>query len=87
MDEAALVAALKDGPLASAGLDVTREEPPAADHPLLGLDNVVLSPHSAGATLECFTRMAIASAQNVLDCLDGRLDPHVVVNPDYLGRN
>lgn len=85
VDEAALAAALKDGRLAAAGLDVFAEEPPAADHPLYALDNAVLSPHSAALTEECAARMSAVSAQNCLDALDGRLDPSLVVNPDVLG--
>jgi D-3-phosphoglycerate dehydrogenase len=85
IDEAALAKALGDGTLRGAGLDVTRDEPPAADHPLLKLDNVILSPHSAGSTPECFARMAAVSVQNALDALDGRLDADMVVNAEVLG--
>ena len=84
VDEAALVQALGDGTLRGAGLDVTRDEPPAPDHPLLKLDNVILSPHSAGSTPECFARMAVVSVRNALDALDGRLDADMVVNPEVL---
>jgi D-3-phosphoglycerate dehydrogenase len=84
IDEAALVQALTDGTLRGAGLDVTRDEPPAVDHPLLKLDNVILSPHSAGSTPECFARMAVVSVRNALDALDGRLDADMVVNPEVL---
>jgi len=48
VDEAALVQALQQGSIAAAGLDVLEHEPPAADNPLLKLDNVVLTPHVAG---------------------------------------
>lgn len=85
IDEAALVTALGDGTLRGAGLDVTREEPPQADNPLLKLENVLLSPHSAGSTAECFARMGQVCVQNALDCLDGRLDPDMAVNPEVLG--
>ncbi len=84
VDETALAAALKEGRLAAAGLDVFAEEPPAADHPLFALDNVILSPHSAALTEECAARMSTVSAQNCLDALDGRLNPSLVVNPDVL---
>ncbi len=47
VDQAALVAALRDGQIAAAALDVTEPEPPTADSPLLGLPNLLLTPHSA----------------------------------------
>jgi D-3-phosphoglycerate dehydrogenase len=80
IDEAALVEALKSRTIAGAGLDVFEEEPPPPDHPLLRLDNVVLSPHTAALTQECAIRMAEISARNALAGLDGRLDPELVVN-------
>ena len=52
VDETALHRALTDGQIAGAGLDVMVEEPPAPKHPLFGLPNVTLTPHSAGPTWE-----------------------------------
>jgi len=81
VDEAALVTALKDGTIAGAGLDVFDPEPPKADNPLFGLPNVILSPHSAGLTVECVIRMATHAAQSIIDVLEGRR-PEGVVNPE-----
>ncbi|MCX7888931.1 MAG: hydroxyacid dehydrogenase [Rhodobacteraceae bacterium] len=80
VDEAALAEALRSGHLGAAGLDVFEAEPPAADTPLLGLDQAVLTPHAAGISLESAERMAVASVQNVLDFFAGTLDPALVVN-------
>ena len=84
--EDALVRALTSGRLGGAGLDVTRNEPPDPDSPLLELDTVVLSPHCASHTEECMARMSKVSAQNVLDAIDGELDPALIVNREALGR-
>ena len=80
--EDALLAALEAKRIGGAGLDVFESEPtpPRTDHPLLAFDNVVVSPHCAGVTVESSMRMAEYSVRNVLDCFDGRLDPEVVVN-------
>jgi len=80
--EDALVAALEADRIGGAGLDVFESEPtpPRLDHPLLGFDNVIVSPHCAGVTVESSMRMAEYSVRNVLDCFNGRLDPDVVVN-------
>lgn len=85
VEEPALIAALRSGHLAAAGLDVLETEPPARDNPLLTMPNVILSPHSAGSTDECMDRMAVQAARNILDALDGRPDPAMVVNAEVLG--
>lgn len=87
VDEEALIAALSAGQIAGAGLDVFEDEPPADDNPLLGFDQVILSPHIAGLTAECGERMAISSVQNVLDFFAGHIDPALVVNGGHLNGN
>jgi D-3-phosphoglycerate dehydrogenase len=87
VDEAALAAALADGTIEAAGLDVLVTEPPAPDHALFKLPNVVLSPHNAAAPLECYAKMSRRAALNLIEFLDGRLDPGYCVNPEVLGRN
>ena len=80
IDEAALADALRAGRIRAAGIDVFDTEPPAADNPLFGLDNVLLSPHIAGLTMEGSERLGFHSVQNILDFHAGRLDPALVVN-------
>ena len=78
-----MASALADGRVAAAGLDVFDDEPPAKDHPLLGFDQVVLSPHIAGLTQQAAERMAVSSVQNVIDFFAGQLDPDLIVNRDF----
>jgi D-3-phosphoglycerate dehydrogenase len=84
VDERALAAALRDRRIAGAGLDVLETEPPRAGNPLLGRDDVVLTPHVAAFVATAFDRMAVATAENALAGLDGRLDRACVVNPEVL---
>lgn len=81
VDEKALFTALTEGRIAGAGLDVFDQEPPDPKHPLFSLPNVVLTPHSAGLTVECVIRMATGAARAIVDVLEGRRPPHVV-NPE-----
>jgi glyoxylate reductase len=71
VDTAALAAALRDGPLGAAGLDVYEHEP-EVDPALLELENVVLLPHVGSATATARDAMARLVAENVIAVLDGR---------------
>ena len=81
VDEVAMIKALRNGTIAGAGLDVFDHEPPRADNPLFKLPNVVLSPHSAGLTIDGVIRMATQAAQAIIDVLEGRR-PEGIVNPE-----
>ncbi len=69
VDEAALAEALRSGQVAGAALDVFVEEPPPKDHPLLGLDGLVATPHLGASTDEAQINVAIAIAEQVADFL------------------
>jgi len=71
LDEAALVAALRDGVIAGAGLDVYEEEPLAPGNPLLALDGVVLTPHIAGWAIEAQVRTQESVVKDVARVLRG----------------
>lgn len=79
VDEDALAKALQMGSIRGAGLDVFKKEPLPSNHPFVGLQNVVLSPHAASLTRECAQRMDEVAARNCLDGIDGTLDPAVIV--------
>lgn len=72
VDQDALVAALRDGRIAGAALDVTDPEPLPASHELFSFPNVVITPHIASASLATRSRMALMAAQNIMEILAGR---------------
>ena len=83
VDEAALTQALREGRLAGAALDVLNQEPPPADHPLLGLDNVIVTPHAAFYSAEAIADLATRAARHVAQAFNGDIPNHVV-NPAVL---
>ena len=80
-DEQALVQALRSGHLAGAGVDVWDREPPPLDHPLLAMENVYATFHTAGVTHECRRNVAKMSAEQVVQVLAGGRPPRLV-NPE-----
>ena len=77
VDEEALAAALQEGKIAGAGLDVFEKEP-TVHQALLGLDNAVLVPHLGSATVETRTAMANLAVTNALAVLSGATAPNLV---------
>ena len=80
VDEAALAAALESGQLGGAAIDVYDPEPPRADHPLLHMDNVIVTPHFCAMTEESLHNMGVTVAQGVKDALAGQ-PPQFLVDP------
>lgn len=78
VDQNALVSALKSGIIAHAGLDVFTEEPLPANHPLLSLENVTLTPHIASASMQTRSKMAAMAAENCVAVLKGEIPPNPV---------
>jgi len=83
VNEKALAEALRDGVIAGAGLDVFETEPVSHDSPLLGIDNIVLTPHLASGSTETRTKMATTAATNIVSVLQGRVPPSLV-NPEVM---
>jgi phosphoglycerate dehydrogenase-like enzyme len=82
IDEMALVKLLRENAIAGAALDVFLEEPIAKDHPLLALDNAVLTPHLGWPTDAGFEGFAENAVANILDYMQGKLTR--ALNPDAL---
>jgi len=71
IDEAALLAAIRSGQVASAGLDSFAVEPMTAPHPFHGEPRIVLSPHIGGVTADAYVKMGVGAAKNALAVLNG----------------
>ena len=83
VDNMALYDALRNKTIAYAALDVTEPEPMPADHPLLTLDNVIVVPHIASASIATRTKMGLMAADNLIAGLKGEMPPNPV-NPEVI---
>ena len=79
--ESDLADALREKRIAGAGLDVWEQEPPPLDHPLLGFDNVIVSPHTAGVTHEARTNVVTGTIEQIDDIVSARRAPRIL-NPE-----
>ena len=83
IDEDALYTALQAGRIAGAALDVLSQEPPTPDHPLLGLENVIVTPHTAFYSQAAIAELARKAATQVAQLLRGE-QPQNLINPSVL---
>jgi glyoxylate reductase len=83
VDPKALYSALRNHQIAYAALDVTEPEPIPLSDPLLTLNNILIVPHIASASVATRTKMAMMAVDNLLSALKGERPPHVV-NPEVL---
>lgn len=85
VDQPALAEALASRRIFAAGIDVFEQEPVSPDDPLLKLDNVVVVPHIASASIPTRIRMATLAAENLVAVLQGKRPPNPV-NPEVLAK-
>jgi len=85
VDPKALYNALRSRQIAYAALDVTEPEPIPLDDPLLTLENIVIAPHIASASVATRTKMALMAVENLLAGVRGERPPHIV-NPEVLAK-
>jgi glycerate dehydrogenase len=78
INEEDLAIALKAHRIAGAALDVLSQEPPAANHPLIGLENCIITPHNAWLSVEARQRILAITIDNIAKALEGK--PKNVVN-------
>ena len=84
VDEDALAEVLKENRILGAGLDVFAEEPLAADSPLMGLDNIILTPHVSGQTYDALWNTYKKAIDIAADFYAGKeLSKADLLNPDY----
>lgn len=82
IDEEAMERAIRSGRISFAALDVFTVEPPGPDHPLLGLENVMLTPHLSSWTPEALYREVRGAIESVTACLKGETIPGLI-NPSF----
>lgn len=85
VNEKDLVEALKNREISGAGIDVFEQEPPEEDHPLFGVENVIVTPHSAALSIEGAGRMSLHAAMQVVQVLSGN-KPQWAVNEIKVGK-
>jgi phosphoglycerate dehydrogenase-like enzyme len=87
VDESALFAALRDQRILGAGIDVFEKEPTIADNPLFTLENIVVTPHAAGATFENVCNVAQHCFDNIVSFAEGKPLPaaDIIVPPRAAG--
>ncbi|QQO09947.1 C-terminal binding protein [Breznakiella homolactica] len=78
IDEAALIAALRRGTIAGAGLDVFAHEPPEPDNPLLAMDNVIMTPHCASWSDTSFNTLYRLVGSEAAEILSGKMPQYLV---------
>ena len=83
IDDEALIAALREGRIGGAALDVFATQPLPPEHPYFGFDNVIVTPHMAGITEESMMRMGVGAAEETVRILAGEL-PVNFCNPEVL---
>ena len=83
VDEKALVNALEKKEIAGAGLDVLEQEPIQKNHPLLRIDNVIITPHMGWYSEDTVDEVQRIAAEQVLQCLQGKI-PSNLVNKDVI---
>lgn len=83
VDSMALYEALRNNKIAFAALDVTDPEPLPTNHPLLTLDNVIITPHIASASVATRTKMGLMAVDNLIAGLNGEMPPNPV-NPEVI---
>ena len=80
IEEKTLIKALKKGWIKGAGLDVFQDEPLKTDNPIIKCENVVITPHIGGATLESTIKMSTMAAEEIIRVLEGRKAKNII-NP------